>query len=362
MEVKNYRWLLAPLLYPVSLVYGLIVSLRNRLFDWKILRSTKFDIPVISVGNITVGGTGKTPHVEYLINLLTPENKIAFLSRGYKRISKGYAEASKQTGPAEIGDEPFQVYRKFGNHVLVAVDEKRVRGITFLMEKYPDLNAVILDDAHQHRYVKPGFSILLIDYNRPVFMDNYLPFGRLREGLKGIDRADIVIITKVPEFIETGERTVWKNKLDLSPGQRLFYTTTEYGNLMPVFSETANTLELKAFRQRHAGVLLVAGIADPAPLIETVRQWSGNFDCIRFSDHQVYGMEETGAIKQRFARLEGSNNYIITTEKDAVKLSQLDLDQRLKERCFYLPVSIRFLENDETAFNSIIREYLAKDK
>ena len=209
----------------------------------RILKSVEFEFPVISVGNITVGGTGKTPHVEYLIDLLSEKFHIAFLSRGYRRKTKGFVQAGKNSGPDEIGDEPFQVHRKFQD-ITVAVDEKRVHGIEQLKKKNKKLQCIILDDAYQHRHVKPGLNILLIDYHRPLHKDFLLPAGDLRERIYGMHRANIVIVSKVPNNIKPIEKRIWIKDLNLFPYQFLYFTELEYGKLTPVFWEKQKELSL----------------------------------------------------------------------------------------------------------------------
>jgi tetraacyldisaccharide 4'-kinase len=204
--MAGFRHIVRPLLLPLSLLYGLVVLIRNLLFDFRIMRSTRFKLPVISVGNITVGGTGKTPHVEYLVQLLKNDFKLAVLSRGYKRKTKGFILASKKTGVADIGDEPLQIKLKFPD-VNIAVEHNRVKGVRTLIERIPKLNLVILDDAYQHRYIRPGLSILLVDYNRPIFHDMLLPAGNLRESWHNAKRADIIIITKSPDHFSARERS-----------------------------------------------------------------------------------------------------------------------------------------------------------
>ena len=229
--IKINNWLL-----PLSWIYGLGVRIRNKMFDWGILKIHAFDIPVISVGNITVGGSGKTPHVEYLINILKDKVKVAVLSRGYKRKSRGFLLAGKDTQMKDIGDEPYQMKIKFPD-VYVAVDKNRCHGINLIRanDETSDTDVILLDDAYQHRYVKPGINILLVDYHRLIMYDKLLPAGRLREPRSGKMRADIVIVTKCPRELKPMEFRVITKTMNLYPYQKLFFSTLKYKDLKPVY-------------------------------------------------------------------------------------------------------------------------------
>lgn len=232
--IKIHKWL-----YPVSWIYGAVVTVRNKLFDWGFLRSKSFDVPVICIGNLSVGGTGKTPHTEYLIKLLRNSYHVAVLSRGYKRHSRGYVLATSQSTARSIGDEPYQMYTKFPS-VTQAVDENRCHGIEQLLAiKEPSVEVVLLDDAFQHRYVKPGLSILLTDYHRLFCDDTLLPAGRLRESVNGKNRAQIVIVTKCPQDIKPIDYNIITKRLNLYPYQQLYFSSFRYGNLQPVFPSVA---------------------------------------------------------------------------------------------------------------------------
>ena len=215
----------ALLLWPLSRIYGAVISVRNLLFEIGILKQTSFDVPVIVVGNIAVGGTGKTPHTEYIINLLHSHYNIGVLSRGYKRKTKGYFLATDNVTPSQIGDEPYQMYRKFGQYVTIAVCENRCQGIRNMLASNPNINLIILDDAFQHRYVKPKFSIVLTEFSRPIYNDHLMPLGRLREPIHSLNRADIVIVTKCPEGMKPIEYREFKNNLNLYPYQNLYFST-----------------------------------------------------------------------------------------------------------------------------------------
>jgi tetraacyldisaccharide 4'-kinase len=346
-------------LYPLSLLYGFVVGFRNTLFNLTILKSVSFDTPVISIGNITVGGTGKTPHVEYLLKLLSGTCKTAMLSRGYKRKTNGYVCAGKTSNVKKIGDEPLQVARKFPN-VIVAVDEKRANGIQQLISSYPDLKAIILDDAYQHRYVKPGLSILLIDYQRPISKDHLLPFGRLRESAFEKKRANIIIITKTPDQVKPIDKRMHIKQLKLFPYQSVFFTRITYGKvLLPVFPETINTpITIDATKKQFPHILVVSGIANPSPLIQFLRKHSSDITLISFPDHHQFNQDDMSRIQKKIQ----NDSLVITTEKDAVRLTETTVTNDMKNKLYYLPISIEFLDNQGKVFNKMIEQYVKNKK
>jgi tetraacyldisaccharide 4'-kinase len=362
MILPVWRRILFPLLFPLSIVYGLIVSIRNLFFDLNILKSVEFNIPVISVGNITVGGTGKTPHVEYLLELLSENFILGMISRGYKRKTRGYIEAGKQTGPDELGDEPYQIWSKFPG-VKVAVDSKRVRGIKKLRSFHHNMQAVILDDAFQHRYVKAGVSILLIDYHRPIHKDCMLPAGELRESADAIDRANIVIITKVPEQIKPIEKRIWIKQLNLYPYQYLYFTSFQYGELVSVFSPKKKKIPLEELKNDETGILLVTGIANPVPLQEAIEKYNSFVSTQFFPDHHDFNDQDITDIKDGLSALNKKNKLIITTEKDAVKIRRMEIENKaLKEKFYYLPIKVKFTDGQHEEFDRNIIEYVTSNK
>lgn len=256
-------------LLPLSWLYGIGVGFRNKLFELGVLKQHSYDLPIISVGNITVGGSGKTPHVEYLIRLLQGHVNIAVLSRGYKRKTHGYILADENSTMKDIGDEPFQMKKKFSG-INVAVDHKRTRGIENIIHDRKDTDVILLDDAFQHRYVKPGINILLVDYHRLIIYDKLLPAGRLREPLSGKNRADIVIITKCPKDLKPMEFRVLTKSMDLYPYQSLFFSTIDYDTLYPLFNKDGNKITKQQLK--HTNVLLVSGIASPKQIIVDMKQ------------------------------------------------------------------------------------------
>ncbi|UKK68325.1 tetraacyldisaccharide 4'-kinase [Prevotella communis] len=351
--IKINRWL-----QPLSWFYGLGVRFRNTLFETGFLKSRSFSIPVISVGNITVGGTGKTPHVEYLIRLLQDHSRVAVLSRGYKRKSHGFQIANESSTARTIGDEPFQMKQKFPK-VIVAVDKNRVHGIEALNQKYQDIDVILLDDAFQHRYVKPGINILLVDYHRLIIYDTLLPAGRLREPLTGKNRADMVIITKCPKDLKPMEYRVITKAMDLYPYQQIFFTTLEYGELTPLFKKEAPTVNLDKLKDHN--VLLLTGIASPRQMKEDLTPVVSKLSMLSFPDHHAFSQKDIEQISSEFAKLP-SPKCIITTEKDAARFIGLEgLSNEIKENTYILPVRIKFMLNQEEKFNENIIGYVRKN-
>ena len=350
--IKINEWL-----KPLSWLYGCIIGFRNFLFDVGVLKSRAFDIPVISVGNITVGGTGKTPHVEYLIRILKDRFNVAVLSRGYKRRTKGYIVADANTIMTDIGDEPFQMKQKFPK-VTVAVDAKRVHGIETLMDSDKKIDVILLDDAFQHRYVKPGINILLVDYHRLIIYDKLLPAGRLREPLSGKNRADIVIITKCPDALRPMEFRVVTKAMDLFPYQDLFFTKLAYDDLKHLYN--GSTRELNSIGcDEH--VLLLTGIASPRQLREDLKPYVKNLTPLRFPDHHEFNDDDVQLINETFANMP-SPKIVITTEKDAVRINDTKgLSKEIKDNIYSLPVKIKFLLEQEEVFNEKIISYVRKN-
>lgn len=356
--IKIHKWL-----YPVSWLYGTVVTLRNKLFDWGTLRSKSFDVPIICIGNIAVGGTGKTPHTEYLIKLLHENYRVAVLSRGYKRHTKGFVVADEKSTARTVGDEPYQIKSKFPD-VCVAVDANRCRGIEKLLTmKEPAPEVILLDDAFQHRYVKADINILLTDYHRLFCDDALLPAGRLRESNQGKNRAQIVIVTKCPANIKPIDFNIINKRLGLYPYQQLYFSSFRYGNLKAVFSAVASVRErsLSSLASTEK-VLLVTGIASPAPLVEEIKNFTQNVDLLSFSDHHEFTPRDMMLIKERFGKLQGEQRLIITTEKDATRLLHHPaIDEELKAHIYALPVEIEILQNQQDNFNQHIIGYVRKN-
>uniref|UniRef100_A0AB33ITZ7 Tetraacyldisaccharide 4'-kinase n=1 Tax=Prevotella sp. GTC17254 TaxID=3236794 RepID=A0AB33ITZ7_9BACT len=351
--IKINEWLL-----PFSWLYGIGVRFRNCLFEMGVLKSTAFDIPVISVGNITVGGSGKTPHVEYLIRLLEDKVKVAVLSRGYKRKSRGYLLADTDTTMEQIGDEPFQMKKKYPN-AYIAVDGNRRRGINRLItdEATNDTDVVLLDDAFQHRYVKPGINILLVDYHRIIIYDKLLPAGRLREPHAGKNRADIVIITKCPKDLNPMEFRVLTKAMDLYPYQSLFFSTIEYVDPQAVFDEK----KIEKEDLKDYNILLLTGIASPQQMEQDLTACVKTLTPMSYPDHHRFTTRDIEDIERAFTALP-EPRIILTTEKDAARLSILDgFSEDTRKHLYALPIQTKFMLDDEELFNNKIIDYVRKN-
>ena len=348
-------------LLPLSWFYGLGVGFRNLLFEMNILKSHSYKTPVISVGNITVGGTGKTPHVEYLIKLLKGFTHVAVLSRGYKRKSKGFLLATADTPIYDIGDEPYQIKQKYPE-IEVAVDKKRTRGIDNLISgnyTEQEIDAILLDDAFQHRHVKPGLNILLVDYHRLIIYDKLLPAGRLREPVKGKNRADIVIVTKCPTTLNPMEFRVLTKQMNLYPYQQLYFTTIKYEPLFPLFDGTERFGKLEDLADKN--ILLLTGIASPKQIYYDLKPHANSLQPLRYGDHHNFRKKDITRINAEFDALP-SPKLIITTEKDAVRLKDVEgLSPEARQNLYVLPISIKFMLEGEESFNEKIIGYVHKN-
>ena len=350
------HWALAPL----TALYGIAIGIRNKLFDWKILPSEEFDLPVISVGNLTVGGTGKTPHTEYLIGLLQKNHKVALLSRGYKRKTSGYKLATPNSTPQEIGDEPYQIKQKFPD-THVAVDADRRHGIHKLCSEpsSSDTEVVLLDDAFQHRYVKPGINIVLIDYNRPIYEDALMPTGMLREPVSSLCRAQVIIITKCPQDIKPIDFRIVAKHLELRPYQRLYFTTFAYGDLT-AFGASRNKRTLSSITA-DTHIVLVTGIASAAPMADKLREYTSHVIHMEYGDHHDFSRPELHTIERTFNTIDAEDKLIITTEKDAARLSGHTLHETITDNLYTLPIEVEFLQDQQEKFNHYIIDYVNKN-
>lgn len=349
MKLRWYLW-------PFSWLYALVVGLRNCFFDWKWKKSRSFKTAVITVGNITVGGTGKTPHVEYLLGLLQQQFRVAMVSRGYKRKSRGMQVASPQSDSRQLGDEPYQIYQKYPNAVVVA-DANRCRAIDYIEKHHPTVDAVVLDDAFQHRYVEPGVSVLLIDYHRLITYDKLLPVGNLRESALSRYRASVIIITKCPTTLKPIDLRNLYNEISPRPYQRLFYTTYGYEALQSVYGHQTKSLA------PDMSVLVVAAIAQPQPLLNYLSQQVETVSAITFPDHHHYTSADWKHIQQQFDEMQGTNKCIVVTEKDAAKLvHQNVVPDSLQSAVWALPIKVKFLQDGEKEFNKYMIDYVSKNK
>lgn len=346
-----------PWLLPLSWIYGGITSLRNKLFDQGWLRSKSFGVPVIGVGNLAVGGTGKTPHTEYLIRLLQEQGwRVATLSRGYKRKSKGFVLSTAESDAAMLGDEPFQMKRKFPQ-AMVAVDANRCRGIGRLMRQQPAPQVILLDDAFQHRYVEAGVNILLTEYQRLWCDDALLPAGRLREAASGKDRAQIVVVTKCPDYLKPIDFNILSKRLHLYPYQRLYFSRMRYGQLRPLFPERCQAAALQL--DASYDILALSGIAHPETFHEEVMSYGAKVTTLVYPDHHAYRAKDMERIRQQFEQLNPGHRLLVTTEKDGARLlNHSGLSDTLKPYIYLLPVEIEILLNQQESFNQNILKYV----
>ena len=350
-EFKTY-----PLLLPFAWLYGLGVGVRNALFRMGWLHERSFGLPLIGVGNLAVGGTGKTPHTEYLLRLLSGRYRTAVLSRGYGRRTRGFRLVTASDTAAAVGDEPLQMKRRFPG-VVVAVDGNRCEGVERLLamgEKCPEV--IVLDDVFQHRYIRPGLSLLLTDFSRLYIDDCLLPAGRLREPASGSGRADVVVVTKCPTDLTARQRAEVEKRLHLRKGQPVFFTGLGYGPLrsLDAVAEDAGGEDVAG-----CSVLLVAGIAQPAPLIAELQRRGARVTPLLFPDHHLFTARDLGKIADAFGRMPGERRLIVTTEKDAVRLTALPgLDSGLRAAIRVQPVAVVFVDGKESQFNQLIIDYV----
>ena len=337
--MKWYKWIL----FPISLVYWIITSIRNIFFEIGIFKENKFNIPIIGVGNITVGGTGKTPHSQYISKLLQKKFKIAVLSKGYGRKTKEFKYVNINSNSKEVGDEPLQLKKNLPKEIVV-VDHKRVNGVNKIMREHPSVNCIILDDAFQHRSVKIGFNILLCDYNNPIYKDYMMPVGLLRESKKGIKRADCVVISKCPENLTLEESNRIKKKLKFT--KEVFFSKVVYDKIVSLNGN--KTIKKSSIKK----VLLVTGIANSSPIIEYLEKLNIQIKHIKYKDHFHYQKKDINKIIDIYKR-EISEIIILTTEKDAQKMKVFE--ELSKFPVYYLKVSIDFIRNKDKFEEKILK-------
>ena len=351
---KVTAWLL-----PASVIYGWAVRLRNYLFDQQLLKEHVFPLPIICIGNLSVGGTGKTPHTEYLIRLLKDHYRVAVLSRGYKRKTKGFILADAGSTARQIGDEPMQMHRKFPD-IHVAVCAKRTEGIRRLLEMEDSPQVILLDDGYQHRHVKAGLNILLFDCQGLQGEQHLLPAGRLREPFHEKRRADIVIVTKCPEKMAPIDYRIASNHLKLAANQHLFFSTIRYKKLKKVFSDG----EMEWETLKNSSILLLTGIANPYPMEKALKQHCQEVHSLAFADHHHFTMQDIAEINHQFAAIsQDQETFVVTTEKDAARLLNAQgLDEALKAQLYALPIDIHILKGSAQQFNNTILNYVRRNQ
>lgn len=339
------------LLYPFALIYGLLVWLRNRLYDSGISSSVEFSVPVICVGNLSVGGTGKTPHVEYLIRLLQYQYSVATMSRGYKRSTQGFVLADEQSNALRIGDEPMQYHLAFPD-ISVSVAEERMTGISLLLQKRPATEVVILDDAFQHRSVKAGLNILITDHSRPFYSDYILPYGRLREGRGAYKRANVIIVSKCPPGITRSEADSMTTRIAPVAGQRVFFSGIRYGVAYDLFTR-------EAVRIAGAHVVLVCCIARPEPLVAHLRSVASDVHVIAYPDHHYFGSRDIEEIRSAYDAWDVPDKIIVTTEKDATRLLlHQELLAGMSVPIAVLPIVVDVLFGEGEVLNNLVEMFV----
>ena len=341
------------LLLPIALLYHIVLSIRHKLYDWHILKSKRFEKPVICVGNLKLGGTGKTPHTEYLIRLLKGDYRVATLSRGYGRRTKGFKLAETSSTYNDLGDEPLLYFKKFPE-IQVAVDKDRVDGVTHLLGEQ-GVDVVLLDDAFQHRSINAGLNILLTEYQR-LYMDDYLfPAGTLRDVRSAAKRADIIVISKAPKDLSEEEKQQIIDKLHTSEHQKVYFSYLEHAALQPLNKAA------KAFPPEEAdGAFAFCGIGNPKPFVEELKKRYHAVDFLPFGDHHDYKEKDMKAVLDWFEKLDGEKKIIVTTEKDAARLTNSPyLCQFERTPLYDLPVSVRF--HEEEKFNEDILKYVREN-
>ena len=349
------------LLWPFSLIYGLVVAIRNLLFDKGFLKSTSFNIPVISVGNLSTGGTGKTPHVEYLIRLLRTNYRIATLSRGNGRKKKGFMLVSSPATTSMIGDEPMQYHSKYSD-ILVSVGEDRVEAIQTLLSIPSPPQVVLMDDAYQHRRVKPGKSILLIEYENIFKQDFLLPAGNQREWLSGKKRADIIIISKSPSILVPIEKKRAIEAIQPLTRQEVYFSYYRYGDFNKVSNVNSSMLmSAKYYLEKRFTILMVTGIANPSGIMEYLRRHTDKLETILFPDHHEFSVKDIQKIQETFDNIANPSKIIVTTEKDAMRLRNPDIERITNHLpIFYIPIEV-VIHQEEEKFNKHILDYVRKN-
>lgn len=338
------------MLFPFSFLIGIYINLRNVFYDKQWLKSVSFNLPMICIGNLSVGGTGKSPMTEYILRLLTPRYQVAILSRGYKRKTSGYVLAGENTTALEIGDEPMQFFIKFPE-VAIAVGEERVEAVPQLLQDRPATDLILLDDAFQHRKIQAGFNILLTDFSNPYWQDWFLPSGDLRDEKKSAQRADVIIVTKCPADLEEQRKKQYLFSIAPLSNQSVFFTEITYGIPYHLLSKESYLLH------ENLEVLLVCGIANPLPLKKYLEKYTSAYFEKNYDDHHIFSIDDLKEIQKKFEQVEARDKIILTTEKDAVRL--LKFGEILKSVPIYvMPIRHDFLFNDGVRFNTLVSRFI----
>jgi tetraacyldisaccharide 4'-kinase len=330
------------------------------LFDWRLLPSQQYAIPVICIGNLAVGGTGKTPLVDYLVHLLSDKYRVAVLSRGYKRKTSGYVLANEKSSSRDIGDEACQLKQKYP-HVIIAVDRNRRRGMRNLLAMSEDVRpqVVLLDDGYQHRYVNPSFSVLITDYNRLYYHDRLLPTGRLREPAKSVSRADMILVSKCPANLSGIDSRIIEKEMNPATRQTIFFTTISYQELKGVFPKQCFPYKTEYIRKED-DILLITGIANPARLVEEIQKYSDKVSVMSFHDHHEFKKKDIARMKAALSKMTSKRPIIICTEKDAARIRHNPhFPDEWKSHLYYLPIQVHFMFERNEQFENLIMKHIA---
>ncbi len=339
--------------FPFGIIYWLITTIRNGFYQLKIFKASRFSIPIINVGNLSMGGTGKTPHTEYLIRLLKTEYKLVTLSRGFGRKERGFILAKEGTNANQIGDEPLQYFTKFGEEINVAVDANRVTGVMDICRALPETNLILLDDAFQHRAISAGLNILITTYENPFFNDFILPVGNLRESRTGSRRADLIIVSKCPDF-ELIDKEKYVKRINPNKGQHVFFSKINYGNVFSLNNFKAILLP------NSSKVILVTGIAKSDLLKNELEKNNTILHHFNFNDHYNFKEKDLDEIHNLFGKFASENPVIMTTEKDAMRLLNEKFQKQIEQFPWFFQ-SIEIEIDKEETFNKIVKGYVEKN-
>lgn len=339
------RWYL----YPFSVVYHLVTAVRNSLYSLGIFKSTTFRTPIINVGNLSVGGSGKSPMVMYLADFLSKYSRTGVLSRGYGRMTKGYGITNYESNYKTVGDEAMQLFERFKNRFVIGVSEDRVAGAKKIISDM-DLDVLVLDDAYQHRAIKPGLTILMTDYSDPYFKDFLLPAGNLRESRSGSSRAQIIVVSKCPQNLTEEKKQYYISRIRPQHNQKVFFSSITYDEI--VFGKSQS---LPDNNLAYYDILLITGIANPKPLLEHLSKFSNRVKHLKFRDHHNFTDSDIKNIISEYKKL-GEYKLILTTEKDYVRLKTFDY---LREHIYYWPINVIIDRKEE--FDRCILDYISKN-
>jgi len=350
-NIQTFKSLIYFLLIPLSFIYGSITAIRNLLFDYGIFKSVSHNIPIICIGNLSAGGTGKTPHTQYIINLLKTDYKVAILSRGYGRKTSNLQIVESTSKPSEVGDEPLQL-KQNNPDCLVAVEKNRNKGVKKILKDFPETNVILLDDGYQHRWIKAGFNILITPYASPYYKDSLMPVGNLRERKKGAERANTIVFSKTPENINPTLKKGMLERLHLFAHQKAYFSHINYCTWRCISTNKEFTSDQKY------SITLVSGIVNPKPLVEQLENKGHTISQITFKDHHSYTTYDAQKILAKYNADESAKKLILTTEKDATKLREL-LAHFEDANFYYIPIDIAFSEQE--IFDRKILNYVAKN-